>query len=680
MGNEVGQQREGSQARAVFMVLGIIVLLRCLEVFFYQNKILNFLDPSSSTNHTSPRTNGNYSAAATRIALPSLPLAEPPEISSAAAEQARNFVLARRNVYHQQGLEYRWKLRGIGYLYTAHKMVLLAQLPKSDSDDGRGVASVAGGRQSVTIHNVSNETTTITNCEKYTIWVRVDGPEIFAGAAQAVHSSDDNSCFWKFDFDLRQAGTYKVDAKLLLWNGDAQIFENQCQFTTGVPPNETLDRLKHDGFQGFKMYTPSLMCCEICSRTPHCVSWSSPFGRMDNPTPLRTGCELYFERDDAAADEYVPVSHLWPRRHQRRRLPAASQMHGTAHGHPTAYFLGCGWSYWFTLDFPCLSGDLDDRVFSVDSTFEAKMIPKDEEETDVTREQQQVSDTSSLPLCALADERFETVPQGRWVREPPSSTVKTCPPLNTVEALVKKFRITEFIDERPECWRRENLSIIGNQCMEMNCKLIRKDTLWKSSLHAETDFAGSWQPYSCRYQEFSTKQLQECATRRKIVSFQYKGMSIAEFMNDFVQYRLRNVTLYPDRNDPEATTVVFDSLELLRRAKEPDGLLEQELMTDLAVAAPDREEHYWISGFFLSSERDAHAHVRRMERFHRTLPPLLASKNYRTLNAFDPSAAFTYDSAAQNDGMHLIGPPMKAVVTKLFHHACAGVLSRGNRT
>ena len=34
------------------------------------------------------------------------------------------------------------------------------------------------------------------------------------------------------------------------------------------------------------------------------------------------------------------------------------------------------------------------------------------------------------------------------------------------------------------------------------------------------------------------------------------------------------------------------------------------------------------------------------------------------------SAAFTYDTATQNDGMHIIGPTMKMIITKIFHFLC----------
>jgi hypothetical protein len=97
------------------------------------------------------------------------------------------------------------------------------------------------------------------------------------------------------------------------------------------------------------------------------------------------------------------------------------------------------------------------------------------------------------------------------------------------------------------------------------------------------------------------QQLQECVTKLKIISFERRGKSVSEYMDEFVKYRLANLHMYPYKNDPEALTVVFDTLALLH-IRGPDGLLE-EIMTQLPVA-PANEEHYWITGFFLPSERE----------------------------------------------------------------------------
>jgi hypothetical protein len=48
------------------------------------------------------------------------------------------------------------------------------------------------------------------------------------------------------------------------------------------------------------------------------------------------------------------------------------------------------------------------------------------------------------------------------------------------------------------------------------------------------------------------------------------------------------------------------------------------------------------------------------------------------INGFDVIAEFVFDTAGQADGMHINGPPIKAIVTKFFHDMCLGVLSSGS--
>jgi hypothetical protein len=48
------------------------------------------------------------------------------------------------------------------------------------------------------------------------------------------------------------------------------------------------------------------------------------------------------------------------------------------------------------------------------------------------------------------------------------------------------------------------------------------------------------------------------------------------------------------------------------------------------------------------------------------------------LQVYDLTAALSYDTATQADGMHIIGPPMKMAITKLFHHLC-GDFVEGSR-
>jgi hypothetical protein len=78
---------------------------------------------------------------------------------------------------------------------------------------------------------------------------------------------------------------------------------------------------------------------------------------------------------------------------------------------------------------------------------------------------------------------------------------------------------------------------------------------------------------------------------------------------------------------------------------------------------------------YISSEREYEARgpiqVLKSQIARDVLEP---RQNYRMLNFYDMTAAFTYDTATQGDGMHIIGPPMKMVRTKLFHYVCVDYL------
>jgi hypothetical protein len=192
---------------------------------------------------------------------------------------------------------------------------------------------------------------------------------------------------------------------------------------------------------------------------------------------------------------------------------------------------------------------------------------------------------------------------------------------------------------------------------------------WISSVHLEKKWIGVWRNYDCSYVEFTTRQLQECITKRKISSITSRGRSIAEFINEYVQQRLQNVSLYTNAGGIQVT---YDTMSLLHFFGEPIEVLEERMRALPQVGA--NQEHYWVSGFYLSSEREVRSHVDRMTLANEMIQNVLTPKGYKTINAFELSAAFTYDTGAQSDGMHLLGPPMKQIVTKLFHHMCSNVV------
>jgi hypothetical protein len=517
--------------------------------------------------------------------------------------EALQFVQSRRKLYELMGLSRRWKMRGIGYLYSYRNMAL-----KASSVPERPVE----GQNSIIIENVHpNAALSRNDCHLLTIWVRVDGPEIFAGMAQAVQpegADDSSSCYWEFTYDLQLGGAYRIDAKVLMWNGLARVDgeddnKSQCEVYTGKATQAIMDEYPiHAGFVGFKLYSPTQSCCEICTRlAPYCRYWASPALGIEKPARTTNGCELFFK--EGTPEDYIPLSHLIKTANstavsppQRRRLNKQTwhrrlevdAFHGPPHNNPTSYFLGCGWSNWFTLDFPCESGDLDDRIHLAQSTFSFTPQPLK-------------SLHAPLPLCTIESESFENS-NGRWVREPWPGPDK-CPSAMAVDKDFKKrFDIMKNDGAHPHCWHRDNLSRVGHRCVEMNCRLIEKESKWISPLHEEKNWFGVWRPYDCDYLEFTDTELQQCVSKRKIKLMKTQGASIAAYIRQYLELRLKNITLH-DSSDPDAIKVTIDTLKLLN-LNGAVSMLENKLNKMPVVGK--NEEYYWVTGFFLTSERETH--------------------------------------------------------------------------
>eukprot|EP00978_Attheya_sp_CCMP212_P040697 scaffold225185_cov35-Attheya_sp.AAC.1 len=130
------------------------------------------------------------------------------------------------------------------------------------------------------------------------------------------------------------------------------------------------------------------------------------------------------------------------------------------------------------------------------------------------------------------------------------------------------------------------------------------------------------------------------------------------------------MTLFNDTNT-DFISVILNTFALVHQSWTEDKVILEELS---AVDGIDsRQEHFWVSSFYISSERDTYANSDRMSHTDSSnhMPyERLTPKRYKMLNLYNLSGAFLYDTAAQFDGLHIISPPMKMVVTKLFHFLC----------
>ena len=81
----------------------------------------------------------------------------------------------------------------------------------------------------------------IENHPPLTMWVRANGPEIFAGTALPHAMRNSNRCAWLYSFDARSPGDYKIHVKVLTFNGFAKFNgTGDCNIEKLTPRNDSL--------------------------------------------------------------------------------------------------------------------------------------------------------------------------------------------------------------------------------------------------------------------------------------------------------------------------------------------------------------------------------------------------------------------------------------------------------
>jgi hypothetical protein len=323
-------------------------------------------------------------------------------------------------------------------------------------------------------------------------------------------------------------------------------------------------------------------------------------------------------------------------------------------------FLGCGWSYWHTLDFPCLSGELDDKVFVLNETFRVDLPETNPALYD-----------DELPLC-LSGAELMANSAGRWVQEKFPSDDDCIAPFEVDKNYSSQYDVFAFNGAKPHCWHRESIDRIGLRCVERNCGLIDRSRYWNSRARASR-WMGVWRQHSCDYLEFTDRELQQCIDAKKITGIKVSGRSVAGLLESMVRQRIAPLRMYPNASDPGSAEVTISTLALLHRTMHSDREVRESLRE--LKNATDRQLVYVYNGYYTSSEREPYTHAERMRDLSRIVEEELIPKGYHPLSIYDMSAAWSFDSDLQRDGMHIVGPAMRMGVTKFFHHLCRDVVT-----
>jgi hypothetical protein len=268
--------------------------------------------------------------------------------------------------------------------------------------------------------------------------------------------------------------------------------------------------------------------------------------------------------------------------------------------------------------------------------------------------------------CSLEDESFGN---GRWVKYPfPDDSI--CMPVQrdngnrSFKTYKPEYNGTLM---PPYCWHRDNIDQCCNDCAERGCRFIVNHR-WVSDLRRDGMWFGKWENFNCYWKDLSSVEIQQCIIDKNISNIVLKGKSIKQTLDTYITDKLNGLKMVEDTS--KSRFIILDTLAMphvvWHQTIEEFG---KELDTYQDVDN-ETSEYYFITGFYYSSEREPHVTADRSLKFSNLAWEKLTPKGYKMINAFDVTAAFTFDSDAQNDGLHIIGPPIRAILTKFFHHLC----------
>lgn len=249
-----------------------------------------------------------------------------------------------------------------------------------------------------------------------------------------------------------------------------------------------------------------------------------------------------------------------------------------------------------------------------------------------------------MRACASDDEKFDSS-NGRWVRHVYPDDSECLPMKKDASTLGFKTAMLKYYGDRPpHCWHRDDLTQIANTCAEPGCKWVVNHR-WVTDLKRERKWYGRWKQYQCQYFDLGDNEIQQCIDRKSILSIQLQGASIKQILTSYMSQKLQNINMTTGGN----RTVFLDTLKMPHLLWHKGVQEYQEyLESNFTSVVDDTEnEHYWITGFYYTSEREPNVQVDRSLQYSKMAHDILTPKGYKMINAFDLTSAFAFDTDGQ---------------------------------
>jgi hypothetical protein len=198
-------------------------------------------------------------------------------------------------------------------------------------------------------------------------------------------------------------------------------------------------------------------------------------------------------------------------------------------------------------------------------------------------------------------------------------------------------------DDPPLCWHRDDLTLVANDCAEGGCHDVIGHR-WKTELKNESKWFGMWEASECEYFHMGDSEIQQCIDRRNISSISLQGASISAMLHGVMTQKLQNINMTIGGKSVILSTLKMPHLLWHLGIQAYLETLDREYPS---VLDDTSAEHYWVTGFFYTSEREPHVQVDRSLQYSKMAHDVLSLRGYKMINAFDVTSAFAYDTDGQ---------------------------------
>ena len=129
------------------------------------------------------------------------------------------------------------------------------------------------------------------------------------------------------------------------------------------------------------------------------------------------------------------------------------------------------------------------------------------------------------------------------------------------------------------------------------------------------------------FNDLGDEQIQQCIYDKNITNILLEGSSVRLIVEMYLTQKLQNIQMVNATNADEGRTVTLSTLSMPHLLWHNSLEVQREKFeSDFPEVSESKDEHYFMTGFYYSSEREPHVQVDRSLQFSKMAYDILTKK------------------------------------------------------